>query len=219
MQTVKMSKLSIKPSVAALGSPMRNSVKLMMAAAGAAALALSASHALAKPYHWTFTDTGGTVLGSGWLTTSTADNGGFDVSSFYGTVSGTYGGGVSLIPEPAPNGGTGIVLHQTGYAKDPNNFKAYDIVDNILYPNRNPALDQYGIAFLADGQNWNVFANGAPGQDEMADSVGNGFPDDHLGTFAVSPAPEPVTWAMLILGLASTGWALRRRSQGVSAVA
>lgn len=40
-----------------------------------------------------------------------------------------------------------------------------------------------------------------------------------LGTYAAAGVPEPATWAMLILGMAMMGWAVRRRSEAMPATA
>jgi hypothetical protein len=102
-------------------------------------------------YQWTLS--GGGVSGSGLLTTGAADNGGYDVLSFTGSIDGNalmlYGG------QPGPNG-----------ASTPGGGVYFD---NILYPALNSGspncaggatlVDGCGIAFsILDGYG-NIFDN------------------------------------------------------------
>jgi hypothetical protein len=192
-------------------------MKVAVAALGAVVMACSAQQASANSYEWKFTDAGGTVDASGWLTTSPPDNGGFDVNKFGGIVSGPNSGTITMLGVvPANNNGVPTALYQPGYATDPSDFGAAVHADNILYPSTNPALDVWGIGFYTGNTLWNVFGNGAPGADILIDSVGGSTPDNYIGTFSISPAPEPATWAMLILGLAMIGYAARRRSSSIA---
>jgi hypothetical protein len=58
------------------------------------------------------------------------------------------------------------------------------------------------------GARVNFAFNGAKVHQIILTSSGNSFESDN---FAVSPAPEPATWAMMILGFGMSGALLRRR--------
>ncbi|KKC27859.1 Npun_F0296 family exosortase-dependent surface protein [Sphingomonas sp. SRS2] len=51
---------------------------------------------------------------------------------------------------------------------------------------------------------------------QLVQNGGGGFEFDNLtiGTSVVSAAPEPATWAMMMLGFGAIGWSLRKRSAG-----
>ena len=74
-------------------------------------------------------------------------------------------------------------------------------------------FDLYGLLF-ATAQNpggfWNLWEN-SPGQYSLWESAGGSYPVEESGTLSVAAAPEPSTWAMLALGLASLGLVGRRR--------
>jgi hypothetical protein len=170
-------------------------------------------------YLWTYTNSSGTIQADGFLSTSTADNGGFDVNSFIGTVFGPNGGPITgLEIVPAENNGVGTQVAQPCYATTPNDCLADNIVDNVLYPSMDPLLDQNGIGFVSGGNLWNVFSpSGVPGADELNDAIGNYFPDIYTGgVFAITPitpVPEPATWALMLAGLGATARLVRRKSK------
>ena len=98
------------------------------------------------------------------------------------------------------------------------------IYDNIFYGG-NPVFDNDGILFATAGNpggSWNLWGNG-PDNYSLYESVQNvGYAIEATGTFAVSTsdasnfaatAPEPSTWAMMLMGFAGLGFAGYRRAR------
>ena len=98
--------------------------------------------------------------------------------------------------------------------------------DNIFYPGGSPqtatdypfsggVFDIYGIAFTIDsGDSVNFWSNGAvPGAGlNYGVAVTDGIDvRDYTGGVTISAVPEPASWAMLIIGFATAGGAMRRR--------
>ena len=89
----------------------------------------------------------------------------------------------------------------------------------------NPVLDNDGILFATAGNpggSWNLWGNG-PDNYSLYESIENvGYAIEATGTFAVSAsdapnfataAPEPSTWAMMLVGFAGLGYAGFRHRQ------
>jgi hypothetical protein len=152
-------------------------------------------------YDWTFTSTGGTLEGSGTLTTGAADDGGYVLTGITGTI------------EDGPAGVTGPITGFTPGSGDDGVFAW----DNIIYTGT-PHVDNLGILFDADNQEVNIYSAtggccdivypGAYPKGDIQAGSNNNFGGD-AGTFAISAAPEPATWALLFLGVGMAGGALR----------
>ena len=86
------------------------------------------------------------------------------------------------------------------------------LYDNDFHAPGTP-FDLYGLLF-ATAQNpggfWNLWES-SPGQYSLWEMGGGSYPVEESGTLSVAAAPEPSTWAMLALGLASLGLVGRRR--------
>jgi hypothetical protein len=160
--------------------------------AGCVACLAATVPAAATTYQWTMT--GGGASGSGTLVTGAADNGGFDIVSFTGTIDGDP---VALLGGQ-PGGAT---LSADG---------AYNY-DNILYPPPdNPALDINGVLFLDGVEEGNLFYGwGAPeyysyyrSPFDQAYDIENNSVIFTLTADSSAPVPEPASLAIFGAGLA-----------------
>ncbi len=159
---------------------------LILAAAAAGLLSTSANAAV-------FNFTLNTAIGNGSGSFTTAsDAPGFNLIS---ALTGTFdGGAITLL---APNS------YPVGAAND------------NLYNVAAPFLTFNGFSFLANGNNYNVYAqNGVIRACGVTPSC-NG---NQAATFDVTPGavPEPASWAMMIGGLGIVGVAMRRRATTVA---
>ena len=89
----------------------------------------------------------------------------------------------------------------SGYAP----FKVYD---SSPYPNTEP-----GAIVTLTGSFTAGSTLGFQVVDALTAPGGNDFA---IGNIVVAPAPEPATWAMMIIGVAMIGLAARRRSPSVT---
>jgi hypothetical protein len=96
-------------------------------------------------------------------------------------------------------------------------LSTYGSADQLLfYPKTDSYVDYYGISFeTASGVAYNIFYSNS----ENWVSPTNAVPYEPL-TLSVTPAPEPSTWAMLLVGFGGLSFAAFRRSrQSVSVAA
>ena len=167
--------------------------KFVLGAIVALALPLAAR---AATYNFTFTGTGGSPAGTGVIQTSnTLDAvGGYDITG----VSGQFGADPITALVNNPNQPNETTLSTNTY-------------DNVLFPSGSMKFDRYGIAFDVGSDIYNIFDGIADGgTTDTAHPYGliiNG--SESFGNFSLSAAPEPATWAMMLLGIGVVGAAMR----------
>lgn len=189
---------------------MRNltSSPRLLALACAAVISVSlAGVANASTYDYVFS--AGSYSAVGTLTTgATAFDGGFLITDMTGSFS--------------PDGGVSeyaLTLAPLG------TFPQFN--DNLLfYPGNPPYLDFNGLAFDADGEEWNVFyATTAEGGDNayVLFIENESFVESFDGSFTVAPAvsatPLPATLPLLAGGLCIIGFLAHRRKRPNSMLA
>jgi hypothetical protein len=174
--------------------------------ATAALIAIAAATlqpAAAGTYSWTL-DAGGGLTGLGLLTTGAADSGGFDISSFTGTI----GGAPVALVGGDPGASTGSPSGAFDY-------------DNIVYTSADPVFDTWGVLFSVSGKEGNIWGNGSPGSYSYYTYNGSGYDyANDLVSFTLTVASgsggadtviaqEPSTLALFAFGL--LGLTYRRR--------
>jgi hypothetical protein len=158
----------------------------------------------AQVYDWTFTNVANGIEAYGTLTTGAAANGGYDVTALTGFVN-----------DPT----IGVDAAITGYSSAPGIDGSF-AWDNIVYTTPGAAhLDNLGLLFDAGGQEVNIYnsigpccsAIYTPGSYPKGDITAgsNNNTGGDAGTFNISAAPEPATWAMMFMGIGMIGGALR----------
>jgi hypothetical protein len=158
-----------------------------LAAGGVMALAM-AGGAQAAVFDFTFAN--GTDSGSG-VFTATGTGPTYTVTGVSGMVDG--------------NAITGI--------------SSYALADELLsFPPGEPA-DIGGIAFSTATDQYNIYAyTGGPwlikfSVDPVGTDANNGAP---LNSFTVTPVPEPMSWALMLVGFAGLGAAMRGRRRAIA---
>ena len=161
-----------------------------------AALLFGASTAHAAVYKFTFESFDSELSAAGQFTVDAAG----DVTAVKGAISGLADqtiSGVAANPSfPGP-----------AYSAD-----GLFIYDNLYHASGMP-FDVDGLLFVTarnPGGYWNLWGT-SPGNFSLWESAGGNYPIQESGTLSVAAAPEPSTWAMLALGLATLGIVGRRR--------
>jgi hypothetical protein len=122
--------------------------------------------------------------------------GGYDVLSISGTISGPGGGAITLEPNPT---------------QPFSNYRVIFSYDNVYFPDESLQVDTAGILFSAGNYDYNLYSNGATYYLSSNNPVGVYDPGEGValgGPFridSVTSAPEPSTWAMMLVGFAGLG--------------
>jgi hypothetical protein len=174
--------------------------RFVLASLTAITLAGLSNPAWAGTYNWTLS---GLDTGSGILIAAAADNGGYDVTAFFGEIDGVP---VTDLLGGAPGSGGGESSN--------NNF----VFDNILYPNDpSQQLDPDGLLFsTADDSEVNLFS---PAPDVYGYQATNSFnntgpydPNNIAGdSFDATPGDVPEPMSIAILGAGLIGLIASRR--------
>ena len=161
-------------------------------------------------YQWTLS--GGGITGSGLLIAGAADNGGYDILSFTGTIDGStidlYGGQPGATPGFTPGAGVRFqtILYPSLDSGSSNCVGGATLVDNC------------GIAFsLGDGYGNIYYNDTGKGTGAYEYTFVDDFQNtsDLDATFAITSStaatPEPGPIVLLATGLAAIGLAMRKR--------
>jgi hypothetical protein len=122
----------------------------------------------------------------------------------------------------APGGSPDTVIGISGYLDGQliTGLSPYAGADQLLYDGA-PFVDFSGVSFNAGGVSYNVYNwNGADWLlKSTVDPVGYPQNGTELISGTVSSAPEPGTWALMVIGIGMAGAALRRRPRPAPAAA
>jgi PEP-CTERM motif-containing protein len=169
-----------------------------------AASALLPAGADAATYSFDFSTVDSVFTVAATLTTADTLNadGGYDVLSLSGTLSGPGGGAISLIANPT----------QPSPAAT-----AYFMYDNIYFPGGVPKVDAYGILFAAGGYDYELYSTGPEAYYLSSTNPAGGYVPGEAVTFgdpaavSVAAVPEPSTWVLALLGFAGLALFARRK--------
>jgi hypothetical protein len=177
-----------------------------------AAAGIIPAGANAAIYNFDFSTTDSVFAVTGTVTTADTTDivGGYDVLSISGTISGPSGGTIALLSNPSqPSPDYGDIF----------------LYNNVYFPTGQTKVDVNGIVFSAGGYDYNLYAYGTTTYLSSNNPAGVYIPgqtvnfgDPGRANFATS-APEPSTWAMMLLGfagLAFAGWRKARSGAALS---
>lgn len=195
--------------------------QLLLTGAIASIAAIGATTASAATFIFTFAGNGSLNGATGTITTGSASSepGAFDITDITGTVFGPAfeDTGAIVFTPAAPMNGNTANLSPSG--------KFY--YDDLLYPTTVPRVDNNGVLFQVNGQEFNLFSvlpYDAPGGYSLYEySSVTGNYSSVNGDFAISEVgggvPEPATWALMLAGFGLSGAALRsmRKQTAVAA--
>jgi hypothetical protein len=170
---------------------MRKSLIAMIAA-----MLFGVSAANASVYTFTFESTDAGLTATGQMTVNMAG----EVTVISGVISG--------LADQTISG----VAGNPGFPGPATSSDGLFIYDNQFHASGMP-FDLDGLLFVTaqnPGGFWNLWGN-SPGRYSLWESARGAYPVQESGTLSVAAAPEPSTWAMLALGLASLGLVGRRR--------
>ena len=180
-------------------------MKKMSLAAAVAAAVFAPAVVNAAVYKFTFESFDTELTAAGEITVNTSD----DVTGVSGLISGLANQTITAVA-PNPN--------FPGAAYSPDGSFIY----NNLYHPSGMAFDIDGLLFVTaqnPGGYWNLWGT-SPGNYWLWESVGSyNYPIEESGTLSVAAAPELSTWAMMLLGFASLGYAGYRASRETATAA
>jgi hypothetical protein len=195
---------------------------LALAASAIATLLVSAP-ANAGIFNFTFQETDGIngtnpIIFQGTVDTlNTPDaNGGYDITSITGTVTGAFSGAVDVNGLVGGDPGTATLSPASAHTA-----AGLFIYDNEFYLTP-PPFSNPGVLFTIGGYEFNLFSTASVGPGNFTLDGTNPGPynpsvtGDLLVTtlVGVAPVPEPATWAMMILGFCGLGFLAYRRRSG-----
>lgn len=165
--------------------------------------------------------TGLAMIGvAAWIAPASADPYAFS----YGFGGAVYASGVITTDNTPVSPGAANVVNITGsrFGVPITGFDDFpDFGDQLVYPKSTSAVvDQIGITYQVGAYSYNIYSIGSGLYTEFryltADSSLPGV-GTTVSNFTLTPAtvagaaPEPATWATMILGLGIAGFAIRRR--------
>ena len=184
---------------------MRQAVKWALAAA----VGLGPLGANAATYGFDFSTTDSLFSATGSITTADAADavGGYDALSISGTIFG---------PSFGPSGAA-IALAPNSSQPFPANTPIYQY-DNVYFPGGPTPFDGNGILFTAGGYDYNLYSVGLMNYLSTDNPAGVYFPGAAIAFSdpvqdSVMSAPEPSTWALVLLGFAGLGLAARGKTR------
>jgi hypothetical protein len=171
-----------------------------MVASMTAVMLATWSTANATTYNLTFSSPSESIIGL--LTVDTSDN---EVKNITGTLSGVVNDTIN-----------GLILNPS-FSSPVSLPGAAFIYDNMFYPGEGSLVDQFGIVFTTAGNpggSWNLWSD-APGDYLLDESnLAGDYPISISGgNLDPTAVPEPSTWVMMLIGLASVGSAAYRRGR------
>src|SRR3984957_2218016 len=177
---------------------MRRTLVTTIAALATATL-FTVTTSNAATYKFTFQSSDAELTATGEFTVNAAD----EVTSVSGAISGLTNQVISSVTANPS-------FPSASYSPD-GSF----IFDNLYSPT-GMAFDNSGLLFTTAGNPggyWNLWAS-SPGAYSLYESAGSyNYPIQEIGTLSVAGAPEPSTWAMLVLGFATLSFVARRRQR------
>jgi hypothetical protein len=174
-------------------------MKRILLAAAVAAAVFAPALANATVYKFTFESFDSELTAAGQMTVDTSG----DVTGVSGAISGLVNQSISSVAAN-PN------FASPAYSPDGS------FIYNNLYHASGMPFDIDGL-LLVTAQNpggyWNLWGT-SPGNYSLWESVGSyNYPIQESGSLRVTSAPEPSTWAMMLIGFAGLGFAGYRASR------
>jgi hypothetical protein len=163
------------------------------------AMLFSMTSANASIYKFTFQSRDAELTAIGEFTVDSAEQ----VTNMSGAISGLTNQTISAVTANSS-------FPTASYSPDGS------FIYNDVYHPTGMAFDINGVLFTTaqnPGGYWNLWGS-SPGNYTLYESAGSyNYPIQEIGTLSVVAAPEPSTWAMLVLGFVALGFVGRRRQR------